>query len=198
MAIQNLCHYHYERFLVGEWRLFDMGLQIGAPLFLALAIFKMSLSNLYLGRPHFTRATTLWSAVVLVASPILIYIFSQHEGIQNYYFGRPTSERISFFAVFTLSTIPGWEFLHRGFFLGAFIVLLKKEVQIPKMVAEKLALLIILSFEVLYHHSKPELEAWGLLLLSPILTWITYQSRSLWPALILHLWVELWFFLSLQ
>ena len=52
---------------------------------------------------------------------------------------------------------------------------------------------IVCIFEVLFHIKKPIYEAIGMIVASPLLSYLTIKTRSLWPALTFHLLIELMF-----
>ena len=60
-----------------------------------------------------------------------------------------------------------------------------------------IALLFVWAFEVLFHFVKPQTEAFGMLVGSPFLSYVTLKTGSIWPAFLLHLGVEAVFIISI-
>jgi membrane protease YdiL (CAAX protease family) len=65
-----------------------------------------------------------------------------------------------------------------------------------KTAAHQTAVVVVWVFEVLFHLIKPKMEAVGMLLGSPFLSYITIKTGSIWPAFLIHLGVEIVFILS--
>jgi len=124
------------------------------------------------------------------ASPGYLATYANH-------YGPDCLTRLTNFSIFTLSTLTGWEFLHRGFLLLGITYLLTEKEGLDRGQAGGIALLFVWVFEVLFHFVKPSMEAFGMLLGSPFLSYITLRTGSIWPAFLLHLGVELVFIISI-
>jgi membrane protease YdiL (CAAX protease family) len=85
-----------------------------------------------------------------------------------------------------------WELFFRGFLLFGLREVLRAG---GRDGADTIAILVTASFEVLYHFIKPSpLEACGMLLGSPILSYVALRHGSVWIPLLGHVWIEyLWF-----
>ena len=99
--------------------------------------------------------------------------------------------------LFTGSTLTGWEFLHRGFLLMGLVYILTERERLSAPTASITAIALVWAFEVLFHFIKPELEALGMLVGSPVLSWLALRTRSIWIPFLIHLLVELLFVASL-
>jgi membrane protease YdiL (CAAX protease family) len=63
--------------------------------------------------------------------------------------------------------------------------------------ASMMAIAAVWIFEVVFHFIKPELEALGLLIGSPLLSWLALRLRSIWVSFLIHFLVELLFISAL-
>jgi CAAX prenyl protease-like protein len=127
--------------------------------------------------------------VTLLALPLL--------GIESYraaYAGLGVGdgrERWLRWALFTASTTLSWELCYRGFLLFGVREILRPTVG---GFADGIAILFTLCFEVLAHLIKPPTEALAMLVGSPALSWLALRHGSVWIALLVHVWIEfLWF-----
>ncbi|MGJ8693328.1 MAG: CPBP family intramembrane glutamic endopeptidase [Thalassotalea sp.] len=103
------------------------------------------------------------------------------------------SQRFEQFIIFTCSTLIAWEIFHRGFLLGTLKHCLMINMQVNEKSANAIAILFVAVFEALFHIKKPMYESMPLALASLVLSWLTLRTGSLWPALIIHLAIEVIF-----
>lgn len=85
-----------------------------------------------------------------------------------------------YFLLWTVSWLPGWEFLHRGFLLR------RVDAAWPR-----LGWLLIPLIECAYHLQKPLLEAGGVLALGLVLTWWTRRRRNILLPFLVHALIEI-------
>ena len=170
---------------------------------IVLLLLKIPLTEIGLGLPIVDRRMArvlIAGAVVLVAAFAGIYFMS---GYFSFYTGSFTGSdggragRFANFMIFTSSTLTGWEFLHRGFLLLGLRYALGAREKIPERNAALIAMAIVWVFEVVFHFIKPPVEALGLLVGSPLLSWLALRTRSIWLPFLFHLAVEILFILSL-
>lgn len=185
---------NFDGFL-GLWPI----LRIVVPCFL-FVILAIPFSALQLRLPKFDKASLyvcLFAVVCLIG--LAIYLGNFAEGYLNYYRRGQTLEqlqaagRFERFLLFTLSTLIAWEVFHRGFLLGGFNWLLNNKFNVEEKLSQAIAIVFVASFESLFHIKKPMLESMPLVFASLALSWLTFRTRSLWPALIIHLAIEIIF-----
>jgi len=119
------------------------------------------------------------------------YSHSFHSGDRN------SISRLVNFLIFTASTLTGWEFLHRGFLLRGIVYSFKRDGSVDEDTGNIIAIAVVAIFEVMFHFTKPGLEVAGMLVGSPILSYIALRTGSIWIPLLLHFIVEMLFILSL-
>ena len=195
--------YHAQSLVVGNYfYLLWVIVRIAVPVAVLLAL-KVPLSRIGLGLPRFDRLTrnlVIAAAVILVAVFAGIYFMKGYFTFYSAAFAGPgdgSLGRFANFMIFTASTLTGWEFLHRGFLLmGLFYVMSERE-SIPVETAARIAVAVAWAFEVVFHFIKPELEATGLLIGSPLLSWLALRTGSIWVPFLLHFMVELLFITTL-
>ena len=195
--------YHARSLIVGNYfYLLWVIVRIVLPLGVLLAL-KVPLSRIGLGMPRFdplTRKLVIGAAIILVAAFGGIYFFKGYFTFYSSAFAEPgdgTAGRFVNFMIFTSSTLTGWEFLHRGFLLMGIYYILTERDGIPADVAARIAIAVAWAFEVVFHFIKPELEAVGLLVGSPLLSWLALRMGSIWVPFLLHFLVELLFIATL-
>lgn len=198
---QLLGHYHGDGLIIGSnfflsWVL----LRIVIPVAVLLAL-RVPFSRLGLGLPQVDRkmARLLIGGIIAVMA-----VFSGIYFLQGYFntygstFGAASRlERFANFMVFTSSTLTGWEFIHRCFLLMGLQYVLTERDRVDPAVAARVAIVIVWIFEVVFHFIKPEVEALGLLVGSPLLSWLAIRTKSIWLAFLMHLLVEILFILAL-
>jgi membrane protease YdiL (CAAX protease family) len=160
--------------------------RIGVPLIINLVYLKFSAQNLGLGFPRFSgipKKTLAGIGLLAALLPGIIFLIRLDSSYVQYY----SNLNPYHFLVFTMSTLPAWEFLHRGFLLFGLAAVFKK-LKTPS--GETIAIVIVCIFEVMFHFSKPPLEAFGMMLGSPILSLIALRTQSIWLPLLIHLYIE--------
>lgn len=200
LVAQFLNHYYAVQFRTGGH--FYYGYLVtcfGIPLIVTLLL-KIPFSQLGLGLPAIDRKT---GKILLILFIALLVLFISARVFQFFIFHEYTDKFIALdskkfsqfinFTFFTLSTLPSWEFLHRAFLLFGIIYALSEQTEIPEDHIQKIAITIVWIFEVMFHLVKPQYETLGMLVGSPVLSYLAIKSRSVWTAFILHLYVELLF-----
>lgn len=172
------------------------GVRLLVPLAVLLAL-GVSWRQLGFGRPRVPRsreAARLFAGFVVVT--VLALVLMQLEAYRSAYSGVRVGDlgsRLQRFAAFALSTTIPWEILHRGYLLHGVRELCTRG-GIDTNRSATLAIAFTLCFEVLFHLTKPALEALALVVGSPVLSWLAFRYRSIWIPLLIHVWIEgLWF-----
>ena len=200
LLIQLLGRYYASEFRIGRYFYISwVVLRIPIPL-LILFFLRVPLSRIGLGLPKVDKSAfkiILFLGIGFVVVFASIHLFPGYLDSYTNSFRLASTRRLWNFTVFTLSTLPGWEFLHRSFLLMGVIYVLTEKDGLPRGSAEKIAILYVWIFEVLFHFFKPELEALGMLVGSPLLSYVALRTSSVWTAFILHLCVEFIFMFSL-
>ncbi len=203
LAAQLIGTYHAKSLIVGGYfYLLWVILRIVLPLGVLIAL-KVPLSRIGLGLPRFDRLTrnlVIAAVIILVTAFAGIFFFKGYFSHYTGAFAGPGEgalDRFVNFMIFTCSTLTGWEFLHRGFLLMGLYYLLSERDSIPAETAARIAIAVVWVFEVVFHFVKPELEALGLLVGSPLLSWLALRLRSIWVPFLLHFLVELLFIATL-
>ena len=194
LAVQMTGSYLAHHLVIGgSFYLSWVLLRIAAPLAVVLVL-GIPLSELGLGAPKIDRRT---GTVLLAGLALLVAAFAGIYFMQGYFdyyahsFGvRGPLDRLLGFSLFTASTLPGWEFLHRGFLLMGILHVLKERDGVPSENAAVIALGVVWIFEVVFHFIKPGLEAVGMLVGSPLLSWLALRTGSIWIPFAVHLAVE--------
>jgi membrane protease YdiL (CAAX protease family) len=201
LTFQLIGRYHADALVLGrEFYLSWLILRIVFPVIVLLAL-GIPLNRIGMGLPHIDRKTLriliFGIALLLIA---FIWIYSM-QGYFDYYSGAfrtgGRAGRFIQFMVFTSSTLTGWEFLHRGFLLFGASYILTEHEGFPDPTASRTAVCLVWAFEVLFHFIKPEIEAVGMLIGSPMLSWLALRTRSIWIPFLIHFMVELLFIFSL-
>ncbi|MCP4136604.1 MAG: hypothetical protein GY754_36880 [bacterium] len=136
---------------------------------------------------------------ILLTVFIFIHIFPQYLLSYSGSFTAGPHSRLFNFTAFTLTAFVPWEFLHRCFLLMGIIYVLNKRNELPLPESEKIAIVIVWIFEVIFHFAKGGsqiMEAVGMLVFSPILSYITIRTKSVFTGFIAHLIVEYLFIAS--
>ena len=202
LFIELIGHYHAKSFIFSKNFYYSwIILRIPLPL-LILYLCKIPLKGIGLKwkRPDKKILKLLFFLILLVS---LAFIFIHSFNLYfNYYssFRGPSSNKLSRFLnfmIFTLSTLPAWEFFHRGFLLMGLTYLLKDREQISKKTSWIIAISVVWIFEVVFHFIKPETEALGMLIGSPLLSYLALRTKSIWLPFLLHFYVEILFIGSL-
>ncbi len=187
---------------LGKFKTLWVILRIVCP-FVIILLLSIPLRHLYFSFPRINRKNSI---LLLMAAFAVLAIFAYlqlfADDYINYYRKGQSLEalraqgKFEGFLLFTLSTIIGWEILHRGFLLGGLQYCFSHHLRIQPFVAAAIAILFVCVFEALFHIKKPMIEALGMIVASPVLCLLTIKTNSIWPALILHLAIELAFAIS--
>lgn len=204
LCIQLAGRYHATQTLVFKKHFYSLWiiLRIAVPVCL-IHLLKIPFSNVGLKLPIIDRKVILFSFViilVLLLSFTGIYFYQDYLSSYSHSFhsGRSNNlQRLTNFIIFTSSTLIGWEFLHRGFLLLGIKYILTEKEGLNEKTAISISIAIVWIFEVVYHFIKPEIEALGLLIGSPILSYIALRTKSILLPFLLHLFVEVLFIATL-
>src|SRR5690606_14633610 len=142
--------------------------------------------------PKLSRKSWLLVFLCFLLIPAFVaLIFLDESYMRAYPFYTNTninmSVRFQHFALFTASTLFGWEFLHRSFLLFGSQGILLNHTKLDPSCDSFIAISLVAVFEVCFHFLKPDLDVWGLLLDSPILSLMALRMRSFWIPMALHL-----------
>jgi hypothetical protein len=200
LLIQLLGRYHAADFRIGRYFYVSwIVLRIAFPL-LILFLLRIPVSQIGLGLPKADKHLIRIIIFMAVGLPAIFIGIQLSPGYLNTYantFGSDSFARFTNFAFFTISTLTGWEFLHRGFLLMGIVYVITKKEGMSRKSAEKIAISFVWIFEVVFHFIKPEMEALGMLAGSPLLSYIALRTNSIWIAFFLHLCVEFIFIFSI-
>lgn len=200
LLIQLVGRYHAHEFTIGHFYYGWVVLRIAIPLVIIHRL-GAPFAKIGLGLPADTRFLRLLGVITPVGlgAVYLILKFSpEYLGHYAAVFGGSSGARLVNFTVFTLSTLPGWEFLHRGFLLMGTAYFLQKNDGLEPAASHRSAVMMVWVFEVMFHLVKPPMEAFGMLLGSPLLSYVTIRTGSIWPAAAIHLGVETVFILAVM
>ncbi|MCJ7606199.1 MAG: CPBP family intramembrane metalloprotease, partial [Dehalococcoidales bacterium] len=125
----------------------------------------------------------VWSfhvlVTILIGIPVL-YFSSRSSILEGYY----TIDQFNLL-IYSLETIVymfAWEFLFRGFLLFG----LKEKLK-------EMSVLVQMIPFILLHFGKPEIETISTIFMGLYLGYIVYRGNSFWPALIIHLFINISF-----
>ena len=208
LIVQILGHFvfRWKPFNGVPWNNFMLSwviLRFGLP---AIAIYALGipLSRLGLGRPKMTPGLWKIFGAMLLAGLLVIGGLYFYQGYYSTYsgsFGSGSMDKLTRFArffVFTVSTLPGYEFLYRSFLLLGLFYILTEVQGVDKKPAEHLVVAIVCVFDVLYHFIKPvPVEPIAYLIGSPIFSYAVLRTGSVWSSLFIHMLVEILFIASL-
>ena len=198
LFVQLLGRYHAHEFKIGHFYYSWILLRIVIPIVI-LSGLKIPFSKIGLRLPPFDGfliGLCLASLGGFLGIYLLIHASPQYLGYYAQGWGALNGDRLFNFMIFTLSTLTGWEFLHRSFLLMGIVCILTRNKDAGPEISRRIAVLTVWIFEVLFHFTKPQMEATGMLLGSPVLSYITLKTGSIWPAFLIHLGVEIVFILS--
>ncbi len=165
--------------------------------FIVVYLLAIPLKNLYLSKPQLSLISPYFigfCVLALISLSVYLQFFAENY-LQYYRNGRSLEilheiNRFQRFAIFTASTIIGWELLYRGFILGGGQYCLTKHLHVEASVATFIMAVIVCICEVTFHLNKPIFESLGMVITSPLLCYLTIKTRSLWPAMVIHLMIE--------
>jgi hypothetical protein len=203
LAAQLLGHYHATFLMIGNYFYLSwLLLRIVVPI-AVLLLLRVPLSEIGLGPPRMdgtTRKIVLVAAVLVVVAFIGIYFLKGYFNFYTNAFAEPgggkTGQFVNFM-IFTSSTLTGWEFLHRGFLLMGIVYVLTSRDKLQRETSIMIAVAAVWVFDVMFHFLKPELEALGFLVGSPLLSWLALRTGSIWLPFLFHLLVEVLFISAL-
>jgi len=191
-------YYSYAFIYFGSFNALIFGLRFFIPILLVYTVFRFSWRDLGLGAPKLSKAWKIFLVIYIVLVPVIISTILTDKHYLRFYaqysnpFQGPWPKLLDF-GLFTLSTFFAWEFLHRGFLLFGLKKLLFERMKLDERYAVYISIAWVACFESLYHLIKPDLEAFGLLLASPVFSWIAIRTKSLWIPLLCHLYIEVLF-----
>lgn len=196
LLMQLLGSYYARNFRIGQYFYISwVFLRIIVPCFI-IYFLKIPFSELGLKLPRLNKKMIkiiLLLCIVLLLAFVGMYFFGGYlQGYSKSFGGNKTAKFYNFL-IFTSSTLTGWEFLHRSFLLMGIIYVLSNRFQLDNKQAIKIAIIVPWIFEVVFHFIKPEMEAFGMLVGSPILSYIAIRTKSIWTAFFAHLYVEIVF-----
>ena len=162
------------------------------PLVVSVGFLGYSARDMGLGWPKLSGQLWKWifACVILIVAGVSLLKFSRSSHEFYSYLNVSGS-----FSIFTLSTLPAWEILHRSFLLFGLKNILTKDFKLKPEVVLPLVVANVGAFEVLFHFQKPMIEALGMMAASGVLSWIALESASIWVSMGLHLFVEVVFFI---
>jgi uncharacterized protein len=129
-----------------------------------------------------------WASYVgitcLIAAPIL-YLTSRMAAFQGYY--DMQHFRLGNYFWVTFANLFGSEFLFRGFMIFG----------LKNRFKEGSILIQLIPF-VLVHFGKPELETLSTILTGIYFGYIVYRTNSFWPAFLIHMFINIFFVVSVN
>lgn len=200
LLFQLFGHYFATKFFVYEkflalWPFLRIVLPIILLLLLAIPLRVFNISF-----PVFDKKSGIVVGLSCVGLVFLaIYLGNFADEYLSYYRRGASLEllrkvgRFEKFMMFTASTLIAWEIFHRGFLLGSLRYCFENHLNIHQRSSDIIAMLFVASFEALFHIKKPMHESIPLIFASIVLSWLTIRTKSLWPALIIHLAIEVIF-----
>lgn len=161
---------------------------------LAFAVFalRFPLRELGFRWPKLARKDALATLGAVVVIAATLFAWKDNPSIRGYY-RNPLipGYSVNTWLAFVVSATVSWEVLHRGVLLFGLRRALKETS--PKSAA-LFAGAIVCVFETLFHFTKPLSEAIGMMILSPVLSYLALRTGSLLLPLVLHVFVEAAFY----
>jgi membrane protease YdiL (CAAX protease family) len=117
--------------------------------------------------------------VVVIGLPVL-YFASRTARLENYY--TIAQFNLLVYSLEITAYMLAWEFFFRGFLLF----------WLKEKLGEASILVQMVPF-VLLHFGKPEVETISAIVMGVYLGFIAYRGKSFWPALIIHLFINITF-----
>lgn len=200
LLVQMLVYYYPTLWVLGsEFRASTFFSRTLAPLIVSVGMLGYSARDMGLGSPRVSPKIWKWVGLffVLIVLAVSLLRFSQNSHEFYSYLNQPQSLGARFwsFAVFTLSTLPAWEILHRSFLLFGLKNILTRDFNLKREVVLPVVLANVCAFEVLFHFQKPMVEALGMVVASGALSWLALETESIWIPMVLHHFIEVVFFL---
>jgi hypothetical protein len=200
LLIQAVAAYGYRDLRVGGFFYGTFAARLGVPLLCAAFVLGMPWGSFGLAWPRLAPSQwllALGATVVLTAVAIPLLDMDSYQAAYEDGRGYAFDTKVQRFLLFTVSTTIPWEILHRGYLLHGIRNALGDSKPLAR-IAVPMAILITMAYEVLFHFTKPPLEALALLVGSPILSWVALRSGSILLPLLVHLYIEgLYFWLVL-
>ncbi len=205
LIVTLLCCQLLGNYFAGQFLRFDSFLGLWPILRILIPILIIILIGipfkvLYLNKPQFCKQSLIFlTGVSFALVALFIYLNWFGDGYLSHYRKGRTLEQLQAmgkfqsFMIFTSSTLIAWEFFHRCFLLAGSQYIMTRFMQIPASSATVLAMLFTCIFEAMFHIKKPIYEAIPMVLASLALSWLTIKTRSIWPALLIHLAIEVIF-----
>ncbi len=194
LIIQFLCRYYSQYFsLSNSFQSLIFILRFCVPFLIVVFYLKISWKNLGISIPKMSRRGWICLAGVFIAVPACLYAIKLNNSYQSYYWHLQSGRACIRFAIFTISTLPAWEFLHRSYLLFGIKYILDNEDSFRQQSAIAISVLLVMVFETLYHFIKPDMEACAMMIASPVFSLIALRTRSILIPLLIHLYIELWF-----
>jgi membrane protease YdiL (CAAX protease family) len=201
LIVQFLCRYYSQHFqLKNGFQSLIFILRFCVPFLIVVFYLKISWKNMGIRVPEISRKGCLYLAGIIAAVPACLYAIKFNSSYQHYYgsISSLSARQYMRFALFTLSTIPAWEFLHRGFLLFGINNTLNRENTSQAKTPTVVPILVVMVFETLYHFTKPGMEAGAMLIVSPVFSLIAIRTRSIFIPLLIHLYIEFWFIIYIS
>ena len=202
--ITLLVCYYYNRYFIygGYFHALRLVLYFAIPFIVNQFVLKFSWKDMGIRLPKFDRFLFIVLFITCVLLPMgmsLIFLSDDYLGYYERYRTDAVNPmlRLQAFLIFQFSTLITWEFMLRGVMLFGLMNLLKKEFRAKSHLLVVLPILWVTTSEVLYHLLKPDLEAFGMIIASPLLSWIAIRTKSLWVPLFVHIYIETVFILFL-
>ena len=200
LCLQLLGHYFATKLLFyGGFQALWPILRIILPAII-LILLAIPLKVIYFKLPRFDKTSLRVVVFACIGLVLLAFYLANYADDYLAYYRRGASieflretQRFQQFMMFTLSTLIAWEIFHRGFLLGAIRYCLTTHLQLHARSADIIAMLFLAVFEVLFHIKKPMYESFPLIFASLALSWLTIRTGSIWPALVIHLMIEVIF-----
>jgi hypothetical protein len=166
------------RWRIGAFDLFKFIFWFLVPVILSVKNFDWG----YYGVRNWQRKDVLAFLVLVALGSGAVWLIPRVPVLRSYYLTDPKGGSwtvLASVAIWNLSWLPGWEFLHRYFLLRRF-----------NTISTKLAVGVVALCEAGYHLQKPWPEMVGMFLLSIVLsTWATRRKNGLLPLLV-HVYIE--------
>jgi membrane protease YdiL (CAAX protease family) len=194
---------HVPGFLLSNWR--EIVILSSAVLFFSFKYYHMVLNEWFSSLLYFAFLPILiiililrrnplnfglrwgkvkfWGPQVIVTCLILVtilYFSSLLPVFQKYY--RQENFHLGTYFLTQCALLMGWEYIFRGFLLFGMKERFKESSIVIQMVPF-----------VLLHVGKPELETISTIFTGLYLGWVCYRGQSYWPALIIHLFINIFF-----
>jgi membrane protease YdiL (CAAX protease family) len=170
--------FKYYHMVLNEW--FSSLLYFGfLPILVIMLILRRNPLNFGLrwGKVKFWGPQVIVTCLILV--PIL-YFSSLLPVFQKYY--RQENFHLGTYFLTQCALLMGWEYIFRGFLLFG----MKDKFKESSIVIQMVPFFLL-------HLGKPELETISTIFSGLYFGWVCYRGQSYWPALIIHLFINIFF-----